>query len=244
VIVGDDGDVSDETLAKFGPKVRHLHNRPRLGLPRNVSNLAQHARGQFLTFLMDDDYWLPGFLSRSLSAFREMPDLGVVFTNHFFENGQRRLRQCHLAPGRHENFAVKLLQLNPVPISGAVIRRSVWESVRPLPETQAFDFVLWARAADKGWSFFYVDEPLMVYRSSSEGLSASRAFRHEVVVALDALSFHDPEGQALLWTRLNKALYSRAKANLVSGRPDLAAADMIRLAARHASALPKKLGSG
>jgi glycosyltransferase involved in cell wall biosynthesis len=239
IIVGDDGDVSDGIVASFGSRVRHLRNQPRLGLARNVNHLARNAQGEFLAFLMEDDYWLPRFSSTALSVFREMPDLGVAFTNHFFENGQRRVRECQLAPGRHDDFSVKLLQLNPVPISGAIIRRSLWEDVAPLPETQAFDFVLWARAAEQGWSFFYVDEPLMVYRSSPEGLSASRAFRHEVVVALESLSFENPEARDIHWKRLNKALYLRAKGNMTVGKPHLAVADITRLAARHARRMLK-----
>jgi glycosyltransferase involved in cell wall biosynthesis len=229
IIVGDDGNVSDEVIGRYGSRVVHLRNRPRLGLPGNVNRLGREAQGEFLAFLMDDDYWLPEFLSRSLDAF-EKEDVGIVFANHFFENGARTLRDCALPAGRHDYFAVALLRHNPVPISSALIRREVWQCANPLPETNAFDFVLWARAAESGHSFFYIDEPLMVYTSNPEGLSASRAFRHETVVALESLQFTDREAQALHRKRLNKALYSRAKAYGATGRPWAALADLRRLA--------------
>jgi GT2 family glycosyltransferase len=233
IIVGDDGAVSEKVVASFGPSIRHVRNRPRLGLARNVNNLARLAHGDFLAFLMDDDYWLPDFLSKALSVFREIPDLGIVFTNHFFENGDRTLRKCNLAPGRHDRFSVKLLQHNPVPISASLIRRDLWDDVSPLPETAAFDFVLWGRAAERGYPFFYIDEPLMVYRSSPHGFSASRAFRHDVVVALDSISFSEPEAQTLLSKRLNLALYTRAKGHLAGGNLLAAGVDLARLAFRN-----------
>jgi GT2 family glycosyltransferase len=229
IVVGDDGEVSDEVISKFESRVRHLRNRPRLGLSANVNNLAREAEGDLLAFVMDDDYWLPDFLSKSLSAFREMPDLGIVFTNHFFENGHRTVRRCDLPAGRHDDFSVKLLRYNPVPISSSLIRREVWEEASPLPDTNAFDFVLWARAAETGYPFFYIDEPLMIYKANPEGLSASRAFRHEVVVALERLRFSDPEAQALLRKRLNAALYSRAKGNAAEGKLIAAIADLGRM---------------
>jgi GT2 family glycosyltransferase len=237
IIVGDDGNVSDEVVTKNGPAVRHIHNRPRLGLPGNVNSLAKHAEGEFLAFLMDDDYWLPGFLSNALGAFAAAPDLGIVFTNHFFENGVRTKRECPLMAGRHDDFAVKLLRYNPVPISSSLIRRQVWDTVGPLPKTDAFDFVLWGRASESGFPFFYVDEPLMVYKSNPDGLSAKRSFRNQTVVALESLHFSDPEAHALLRRRLDAALYSRAKGRLAEGKPLAAVADLGRLALRFASRL-------
>jgi hypothetical protein len=171
---------------------------------------------------MDDDYWLPGFLAEAVEPFEAMPDLGIVFANHFFESEARRLRRCALPPGRHDDFAVELLRQNPVPISASLIRRELWLEISPLPATQAFDFVMWGRAAERGAPFFYVDKPLMVYTSNPEGLSASRAFRNEVVVALEALQFSDPEARKLLRKKLIAARYSRAKGRL-PGRRLLAA---------------------
>jgi glycosyltransferase involved in cell wall biosynthesis len=229
IVVGDDGNVSDYVVSQFDSRIRHLHNRPRLGLPQNVYNLGREAKGEFLAFLMDDDYWLPGFLSTCLSAFDEMPDLGIVFANHFFENGGRTLRECELSAGRHDDFSVKLLRYNPVPISSSLIRREVWDAATPLPDTNAFDFVLWARAAEQGYPFFYIDEPLMVYTANPEGLSASRAFRHDVVVALETLWFSNPQARSLLRKRRTAALYSRAKGHLADGNLIGAAADVSRM---------------
>jgi GT2 family glycosyltransferase len=236
VIVGDDGNVSDSVISQFQVEVRHLHNHPRLGLARNVDNLGREAKGELLAFLMDDDYWLPDFLSRCLTAFEKMPDLGIVFTNHFFENGGRSLRTCELRPGRHDDFSVKLLWYNPVPISSSLIRREVWEAATPLPDTNAFDFVIWARAAEQGCAFFYVDEPLMVYAANPEGLSASRAFRNDVVVALETLRFSDPQAQSLLRKRRAAALYARAKGRLADGKVIGATADVARMVATWARA--------
>ncbi len=232
IIVGDNGGANEEVIAGFGPEIRHLRNPPATGLPGNVHRLANEATGELYAFLMDDDYWLPGFLSKSITAFTRFPDLGIAFTNHFFENGARTLRECSLPPGRHDDFAIKLLSFNPVPLSASMIRRTVWDSVAPLPNTSAFDFVIWARAAEQGASFYYIDEPLMVYKSNPSGLSASRVFRDDVVTALEAIRFSDPEAQGLLERRLSAALYARAKGRLATGRIAGAIMDGGRLIAR------------
>jgi glycosyltransferase involved in cell wall biosynthesis len=231
VIVGDDGELGEQVVAdQRDPRVKYVRNARRLGIAGNWTALCDTARGEAITLLMDDDRLCRDFFSECLPQLRDDPRLGVVFTNHWFDTaGGLVMRECALAEGRYVDFAERLMEHNPVPISAAVIRREAWLAARPLPDTGAADLVLWGRIAEQGWAFRYIDRPLMVYERHSENYSRDTAFRSEVVDALDALRFSSPAGEALRQRRLADALLSRAAhLSVGGGRAETARQDVRR----------------
>lgn len=232
VVVGDDGALGGDVVTGLGDRRVHYRRHPaRLGMVGNWSWLLDNARGAYLALLMDDDRWEPGFLDRCVAVLDADPATGVVFTNHWFESPERKwLRECALRGGRHDHFAAAYVRTMPVGISAALFRREVWEDVRPLPDTAASDTVMFGRAAERGWRFHYVDEPLMTYRWHDDNFSSTRGFAHDVAAAWDALSFSDPEAESLRRTHLADSLLTRAAAYLRAGDPRAAAEDVRRAA--------------
>jgi glycosyltransferase involved in cell wall biosynthesis len=230
VIVGDDADEGAAIASEFDDaRLRYQANPERLGMAGNWNQLCDMAQGDYLLLLNDDDRLLPGFVETCVSAFHRMPDLGVVFTNHFFDReGRWEIRRCELPPGRHEDFSAKLLRYNPVPVSASLFRRTAWEQARTLPDTGSADLVLWGRIAERGWPFFYVGDPLMVYLPHAESVSGALSFRYDGVVALEALTMSDPEAERLRRQRLADALVARASAHLLEGNRRGATADLSR----------------
>jgi glycosyltransferase involved in cell wall biosynthesis len=230
VIVGDDADEGAAIVSEFDDvRLRYQRNFEHLGMAGNWNRLCDMARGDYLLLLNDDDRLLPGFAATCVSAFHRMPDLGVVFTNHFFDHeGRWEVRRCELEPGRHEDFSAKLLQYNPVPVSASLFRRRAWEQVRTLPDTGSADLVLWGRIAERGWPFFYIGDPLMVYLPHAASVSGALSFRYAGVIALEALAMSDPEAERLRRQRLAEALVSRASAQLLAGNAGGATADLSR----------------
>ena len=230
VVVGDDADEGAAIASEFDDvRLRYQANPDRLGMAGNWNRLCDVARGDYLVLLNDDDRLLPGFVTTCMSAFHRMPDLGVVFTNHFFDHGERwEVRRCALEPGRHEDFSAKLLRYNPVPVSASLFRRAAWEHARTLPDTGSADLVLWGRIAERGWPFFYVGDPLMVYLPHAASVSGALSFRYDGVVALEALTMTDPEAERLRRERLADALVARASVQLLEGNARGATADLSR----------------
>jgi glycosyltransferase involved in cell wall biosynthesis len=230
VVVGDDADEGAAVASEFDDvRLRYQANPERLGMAGNWNRLCDVAHGDYLLLLNDDDRLLPGFVATCVSAFHRMPDLGVVFTNHFFDHrGRWEVRRCELQPGRHEDFSAKLLRYNPVPVSASLFRRTAWEHARTLPDTGSADLVLWGRIAERGWPFFYVGDPLMVYLPHAASVSGALSFRYDGVVALEALTMSDPEAERLRRERLADALVARASAHLLEGNARGATADLSR----------------
>jgi glycosyltransferase involved in cell wall biosynthesis len=232
IIVGDDGDEGEGVVATIDDsRLSYVRNHRRLGMAENSTSLLDRARGEFLVLLNDDDRILPGFLPKCRDVFDRMPDVGVVFTNHFIEyrGGKAVVRPCALQAGRHDNFSYEYLHHRPIGCSAAVFRREAWRQVRPLTgETHAGDLVLWARIADAEWPFYYLDEPLMIYRAHENSVSGNTSFRHEAVKAWECLSFKDVKAERLRQTHLADALVSRAALNVQEGRLETALVDLER----------------
>lgn len=225
VVIGDDsGDGSDEVAravsAVRDSRVRYVRNPTRLGMAGNWTSTLNHARGRHRALLMDDDVLLPGFVSATAKVLEADPSVGIAFTNQYFNvDGERRLRSCALPGGRYEDCVGIILRHRPlVPVSAALMRTEVWEQVQPLPDLLNADLVMHLRAAEEGWAFFYVDEPLMTYRVHAGQLTGHEGrFRGDLASAWGLFEFKDAECEALRQSFLASALVARAATHLKAG---------------------------
>lgn len=96
LIVVDDGSTDGtrdylQTLSGQDARVRHFFNEHNSGacVSRNVA--IANARGEFITGLDDDDYFLPGRLSGFLRAWQSHPDVAGLYTDAIIveANGQK-----------------------------------------------------------------------------------------------------------------------------------------------------------
>ena len=89
LVVSDDGGRLGGLVASFGDsRVRYHRNRASQGPAVNLANAVNLGRGRLIAILNDDDYWVPGFLAAVVDAFDRHPDVGVVFTDDWFEIGR------------------------------------------------------------------------------------------------------------------------------------------------------------
>jgi glycosyltransferase involved in cell wall biosynthesis len=231
VVVGDDSGDLEPVISEFDDdRIRYFCNPVQLGMAGNWTAVLDKSSAPLAGLLMDDDRLLPGFLPAVLERFAVDSDLGVVFTDHLFDDGFRNWpRVCRLAGGHYERFLVPLLRYSPVPVSASVMRRAVWEAIRPLPDLLTADVVMHLRAAVAGFAFYYVAEPLMAYAVHPGQLSnSSECFRHDQVTALDMFRFDDPGAERLRRHCLSTALVSAAAADLLQARVAEAGEELAR----------------
>lgn len=163
------------------PRVRYLRNLRNVGPRYNVLNGIQMARGRYLSMLMADDYFNPGYLSNLLARLLERPDVVIGYTaiRWVNEHGQPLSMPRHpgytsedYTGGRNE-LADLLVHDNYIAPSAALIQREPFLSVcRSDPKLiGAGDWLAMLQVAEKYPDFIFMSEPGVSYRAHSAQFS-------------------------------------------------------------------------
>jgi glycosyltransferase involved in cell wall biosynthesis len=187
LVIVDDGSTDDTEAAVR----RYLHDRrvrdvksDRLGQSRAKNLGIALARGEFIAFLDADDAWLPTKLEKQLSRFAG--DIGVVFTRRsLIDEAGRPLPQRTAEPPPTGRVREQMFVQNFVCFSSAMVRREVFTRAGRFDPALdlAIDYDLWLRVA-RHYSFDFVDEELVLYRTGHGNLSKKLADRVDTVLSI------------------------------------------------------------
>ena len=183
IIVVDDAS-SDETAAvckSFGGEINYVRVDRNQGVAgaRNIGIVT--SRGEYLTFLDDDDTRLPGSLAMQVAKLDAAPEAAFIYAQAFVgdQNGRpgRRVNPNECPAG---DIFLKLLTRNFIPCGTAVIRRSCLSRAGLLDNSIAGpdDWDLWIRLAEL-FPVIAVAEPVIIWRQSnpSSGQGTSQTAR-------------------------------------------------------------------
>lgn len=88
ILVGDDtpgGDLEEIATLSGDPRVRYFHHGFQDGL-RNVLALWEHASGEYVKWLFDDDLLMPTSVEALVAALRQHPESALAFHERVFIN--------------------------------------------------------------------------------------------------------------------------------------------------------------
>jgi Glycosyl transferase family 2 len=171
IIVVDDGstDRTPQVVRRFEPRLRYI--RKENGGQASAFNVGiPECRGQIISFLDGDDYWLPGKLSRIAEVLAKNPAVGLVghAIKESLPDGQERIS----APAKDEKFRIqsldsaRLFRLRKsfLGTSRMTMRAEIARSILPVPEALVFeaDEYLFTLAAAMG-EVVILKEPLTCY---------------------------------------------------------------------------------
>jgi glycosyltransferase involved in cell wall biosynthesis len=168
IVVVDDGSTDDTPRVLDGYRGRIMALRQANGGMASARTRGiRAARGELVAFVDADDYWLDDKLAPQLSVFARRPDVGLVYSNALFQQGNRLLPQTLFdiySPHRGRVFD-KLLIASFIPVASVVVRRQCLDAVGLFDERLIIcaDYDLWLRLAAR-YDVDYVDAPLVVYR--------------------------------------------------------------------------------
>lgn len=163
------------------PRVRYIRNSRNIGPSYNVLNGIQIAQGYYLSLLMADDYYNPGFLSCLLPRMLENPDVVVGYTAIRWVNEQGVMLNMPRHPGyKNQDYvggrnevADLLVHDSYIPPSATLIQRDpflqVWRRDSKL--NGAGDWLSMLQVAEKHPDFIFLSKPGVTYRAHSAQLS-------------------------------------------------------------------------
>jgi len=168
LIAVDDGstDRSAEIAQEYPLTYVRQENR---GVAAARNRGVEAAKGELLSFIDQDDVWLPEKLESQVAALDEEPDAGICSCRFqmFLEPGAEvpEWADAGLLKGSHRTAQVGTL----------LVRRDVFDEVGPFDTTYfaANDTDWFLRARDLGLPVALVEEPLQRYRLHGANASAA-----------------------------------------------------------------------
>jgi glycosyltransferase involved in cell wall biosynthesis len=173
-IVIDDGstDSTPEVFKKFSGDPRFTwHRRAGRGLAAARNFALTQAQGRFITFLDDDDLWLPTRLEKFRDAARERPGVGFWFSNAYvwrFDHVVGRLFEGHrvIPEGKLSGYYAIGDRYLPYVTTNLSIAKEAFERVGVFHESIPIlaDTDMCVRILDAGFEAGVIPEPLAVRR--------------------------------------------------------------------------------
>lgn len=232
VITDDNGEAGPIVEGIGDPRVSYHRNGQRLGVAGNAKRAFDLCRGRYIGLLGDDDRLLPGFLDTVVDVLDREPAVGVVFANYVLEeDGMLYRRGVRLAEGRHDRFLASYMDKQRVSMSAALMRREVWddgERAMPMPNGVAPDLFIYARAAQQGWPFYFVNQELTAYRVHSGMTSRSFDYRDAPILTWEQFEFEEADAEASRRRLLAESYVARGADLARRGRRKDARADFKR----------------
>lgn len=172
LVISDDGstDRTFELVSQFADvRIVLLSNKGPSGVVQNVENALRHSHGEYVFLSDQDDVWLPGKVSRIMSAF-EQCDLVVSdchVTDQFLTVIHPSLFQLvHSGPGFFKN-----LYRNSYIGCCMAMRRRVLSRALPFPNNTPMHDWWIGLIAEAAYKIQFIAEPLMLYRRHEKNLS-------------------------------------------------------------------------
>ncbi|RXR17755.1 glycosyltransferase family 2 protein [Flavobacterium amnicola] len=180
IIVVDDGTPNDDNLMLCSSldKVYYIKidNTGGPAKPRNVG--IENAKGKYIAFVDDDDLWTPEKLQKQVDILDENPDFGLVHTYCQVIDAAGMLKDEFVGkPGspnvKHGDVFMRMMGNWTIMMPTPIVRKEIIDKVGGFNETIPGTFAdveYWVKTSFYT-QFYYIDEPLVLYRVHDQNMS-------------------------------------------------------------------------
>ena len=168
-------DKSKDIVESFKDKrIKYFSSEKFLKLYEARNQAVKKAKGNYISFLDTDDYWLKDKLEKQINFKRKNEKYKVIYSNYYIlneNNNRKRIRSNFLPSG----FITKnLLENYVLGIVSILIEKEIFDNYsfnKDLEIIGDFDFFI---NLSKKYKFGCVNEPLAVYRWHNENYSKKK----------------------------------------------------------------------
>lgn len=206
VIIVDDCSTDGSTViirdfCEADHRFRAYTNKENRGLPYSLNKAISYSTHSLIARMDGDDVAKPNRLSCQLHFLNCNPHIDIVGSNADLIGPDSKVIGVTNMPTDHAEIIEKFKWVNPIVHPSVMMRKEVLLTLCSYNDAllRAQDLDLWYRAADAGFKFANISEPLMSYRvkRSNSLSSAFRGFSVEVTRAIETKS-----GRRLLFAGL------------------------------------------
>lgn len=161
-----------KVYADSDKRIKIISNKVNKKLPASLNIGFKQAKGRFLTWTSDDNYYAPNAFEKMLNVFKNNPSIDFVYADMCIVDSVGRLLKY-----KHRHNEICTLYHGCI---GAcfLYNRKLYESFGGYSEDMfcAEDYEYWMRLWVNKTRFYHIKEYLYAYRSNPASLSATKAF--------------------------------------------------------------------
>ena len=181
IIIVDDAstDSSDRIIQAYlsDARINYSRNSENLGATASSNIALRKMKGDYITFLDQDDFWLPTFLSKLVDKAREYPDSGLIYCDFYILDENKGTKKVIYNPNplAPRIFLKKLFLYKTfiaTYLQAALTKRECFDSLGYFDESLVglIDYEFWLRVAGR-YAMQKVDAPLAVKRLHDKNLT-------------------------------------------------------------------------
>lgn len=163
-----------EQMSVENPRIRLIKNECNLGVSETRNRAIGSAKGAWIAFLDSDDRWEADKLQKQMDYVIQNQKADLVFTGSAFIDYQGKIFDYKLEVPEQISFK-ELLKQNVISCSSVLIRK-MWLVKYPMKYDQMHeDYAVWLQVLRDGGRAFGINEPLLIYRLSSNSKSSNKS---------------------------------------------------------------------
>jgi glycosyltransferase involved in cell wall biosynthesis len=173
IIINDgSSDETDSIITSYSdPRIIYINNHQNLGLIASLNKGLKIAKGNYIARMDADDIALPNRFEMQLEVFKKNPDAIVVGSDYFSFSDSKK---TYVKSSSDSDYNKAVLFFSPCFCHPSVMMKNIFNELNIYYNNDfkhAEDYQLWTQLAFHG-SFLNVTEPLLMYRSHLNQISA------------------------------------------------------------------------
>ena len=161
-----------ENFCKNDIRIKTVNNSFNSGASKTRHNGLVRAAGSWIAILDSDDIWVSDKLEKQIKLQKET-NAELIFTGSSFIND----KGMHLPWILHvpkKIFYNQLLKQNIISNSSVLVKKELYEKYEAIGDNIHEDFACWLKILKTGVCAYGIDEPLLIYRISSNSKSGNK----------------------------------------------------------------------
>lgn len=179
VIIVDDHsrDRTAEIAAAYAKKdnrIKVVQNQSNKGVASARNRGVGEAKGEWIAFLDSDDRWEPSKLEKQSDVLRKSHSSHLCYTGSAFENDEG-IRSSYILSVPKKLRYCDLLKQNLISCSSVLVRKEALLAFPMKSDPMIHeDLAAWLKILKDGSAAVGINEPLLIYRISSESKSGNK----------------------------------------------------------------------